>query len=321
MSFSPCNFGETHCSRLQQGVSSLSSIRTRCGVHYQHRRRKDPLFEDKKNNPRAGSLKIKLPDLSQARQGDHMDRESRRVSLKWKIGGTYAAVMLILSGFVIAAVYQLTKGMLRDQLEKRAIAVVSNLSDASAGHLAGRNLLGLHALLRKYSLLDGVAYALIRDNKGEIIAHTLEALPPELSQGLPSGGQRETHRRELSLRNRTVYETSIPVLEGQVGSAHVGFWADAIEKEMHSALLRFIGIIAIIPFVGILLSFILAHWIVRPIVGLTEVADKVTRGDLDTSVSEQCVESRDEIGDLARSLERMRSSLKAAMMRLERETA
>jgi HAMP domain-containing protein len=134
-------------------------------------------------------------------------------------------------------------------------------------------------------------------------------------------GQRETQRRELSLRDKTIYETSVPVLEGQVGTVHVGFWADAVEKEIQSALFRFIGIIAIVPFAGALLSFILAHWIVRPIVGLTEVADKVTKGDLETSVSGKCVESRDEIGDLARSLERMRSSLKAAMMRLERETA
>lgn len=231
-----------------------------------------------------------------------MDPESRRISLKWKIGGTYAVVMLVLSVFVIAAMYQLTNKMLRDQLDRRALAVANNLSDATAGHLVGRNLLALHALLRKYSLLDGVAYAYIEDNKGEIVAHTLESFPPELRQGLSAAGQRETRRQELLLRDKTIYETSVPVLEGQVGSVHVGFWADVVEKEVRSTLFRFIGIIAIVPFVGTLLSFILAHWIVRPIVGLTEVADKVTKGDLETSVSGKCVESRDEIGDLARSL-------------------
>lgn len=250
-----------------------------------------------------------------------MDPESRRISLKWKIGGTYAVVMLVLSIFVIAAMYQLTNNMLRDQLDRRALAVANNLSDATAGHLVGRNLLALSALLRKYSLLDGVAYAYIEDNKGEIVAHTLESFPPELRRGLSAAGQRETRKQELLLRDKTVYETSVPVLEGQVGSVHVGFWADVVEREIRSTLFRFIGIIAIVPFVGTLLSFILAHWIVRPIVGLTEVADKVTKGDLETSVSGKCVESRDEIGDLARSLERMRSSLKAAMLRLERETA
>jgi HAMP domain-containing protein len=101
----------------------------------------------------------------------------------------------------------------------------------------------------------------------------------------------------------------------------VGFWADAAHNEIQSALLRFVGIVALVPLVGALLSFLVAHWIVQPIVGLTEIADKVTRGDLDASVSGDCVEARDEIGDLARSLERMRSSLKAAMLRLNREPA
>ena len=249
-----------------------------------------------------------------------MDQEKRRISLKWKIGGTYTAVMLILSALVIAAIYQLTKNMLRDQLDKRALAVATNLGDAAAGHLVGRNLLALHAMARKYSLLDGVAYVFIEDNKAQILAHTLVTFPRELGEKLPTG-QRQTLRRELSLGGRAVYETSAPVLEGQMGSVHVGFWADAVEAEIQSALFRMVGIISIIPLVGALLSFLLAHWIVRPIKGLTEVADKVTRGDLETSVSGKSVAARDEIGDLARSLERMRSSLKAAMLRLERETA
>ncbi len=250
-----------------------------------------------------------------------MEPGSRRVSLKWKIGGTYTAVMLILTVFAIAATYQLTKNMVRDQLDKRALAVATNLSDASAGHLVGRNLLALNALARKYTLLDGVAYAFVEDNKGEIVAHTLESFPPELKQAVPVGGQRAPLRRTVSLGGRTVYETSVPVLEGQVGRVRVGYWADAVEKEIHNTLLRLVGIISIVPLVGALLSFILAHWIVRPIKDLTEVADKVTRGDLETSVSGKSVASRDEIGDLARSLERMRSSLKAAMLRLERESA
>ena len=42
-----------------------------------------------------------------------MNQESRRVGLKWKIGGIYTAVMLVLGIFVIAAVYQLAQRTLR----------------------------------------------------------------------------------------------------------------------------------------------------------------------------------------------------------------
>ena len=249
-----------------------------------------------------------------------MDRESRRLGLKWKIGGIYTAVMFVLGAGVIAAVYLLTQGTLRDQLDKRAVAIATNFSDAVAGHVAARDSLALHTLARKYTLLDGVAYAYVEDGNGEIVAHTLGAFPPELRQDV-AGARRQIVHREVSLGGRGVYETAVPVLEGQMGSVHVGFWTDAVQDEITRALIPIVGVIAIVPIVGMLLSFLLAHWIVRPIVGLREIADKVTMGDLDTSVGDDCVSSRDEIGDLARSLERMRSSLRAAMLRLGREVA
>jgi two-component system, cell cycle sensor histidine kinase and response regulator CckA len=221
----------------------------------------------------------------------------------------------------IAAVYQITQGTLQDQLDKRALAIATNFSDSAAGHIAARNLLALHALARKYTLLEGVAYAFVADGKGEIVAHTLGNFPRGLRQGLSAGAKRQPHRRQVILADKTVYETTVPVLEGQMGSVHVGFWADAVQKEIRRALVPIIGIIAIVPLIGALLSFLLAHQIVRPIIGLREIADKVTMGDLEISVGGECVTSRDEIGDLARSLERMRSSLRAAMLRLGRETA
>jgi len=106
-----------------------------------------------------------------------------------------------------------------------------------------------------------------------------------------------------------------------MGKVHVGFWADDLDAEIQRALVPIIAAVAIVPFVGALLSFLLAHWLVQPIVGLTRIADKVTMGDLETSVGGNCVSARDEIGDLARALERMRSSLKAAMLRLGRDAA
>jgi len=250
-----------------------------------------------------------------------MNQQSPRLGLKWKIGGIYTGVMLVLGVGVIAAVYQIAQGTLRDQLDKRALAIGTNFSDAAAGYVASRNVLALHALARKYSLLDGVAYAYVENGKGEIVAQTLGNFPSELRQGPSAGAQRQVQRRELLLANRAVYETAVPVLEGQLGSVHIGFWADAVQTEIRRALLPIIGIIAVVPLAGALLSFLLAHWIVRPIVGLREIADKVTMGDLETSVGGECVSSRDEIGDLARSLERMRSSLRAAMLRLGREVA
>jgi two-component system, cell cycle sensor histidine kinase and response regulator CckA len=250
-----------------------------------------------------------------------MNRQSRSMGLKWKIGGIFTGVMLLLSALVIAAVYRVTQDTLREQLDKRAVAIATSFSDAAAGHVAGSNVLALQALARKYTLLEGVAYAYVADSRGEVIAHTFRAFPEDFRQELFTGGTHKLQRRELLLGERTVYETALPILEGQMGRVHVGFWADTVKAEIQRAVVPIVGIIAVVPFVGALLSFLLAHWIVRPLVGLREVADKVTMGDLETCIGGKCISSSDEVGDLARSLERMRSSLRAAMSRLGREIA
>jgi len=67
---------------------------------------------------------------------------------------------------------------------------------------------------------------------------------------------------------------------------------------------------------SVALSVMLASKMVRPILDLKAIADDISRGRLDTTVS---IQSNDEVGELGRSLERMRASLKAAMNRLNRE--
>lgn len=248
-----------------------------------------------------------------------MDYQLRRISLKWKIGGCFTALLLILSVLVMATVYQLIRSTFRDQLKQHALVVATNLSDAAAGQIAANNLLALSALATKYTLVNGVAYAFIENANGEVVAHTLGSFPEELRQEVSPDAQRQTGQRELSFNGRTVYEARVPVLDGRAGSAHVGFWQDNMEQQIRQALFPLIAILAAVPILGALLSFLLAHWIVQPLVGLLDVAGKVTMGDLETSVSGKCVTSRDEIGELACCLERMRSSLKAAMLRLGRE--
>jgi len=74
-----------------------------------------------------------------------------------------------------------------------------------------------------------------------------------------------------------------------------------------------VGIFAII--IGTFLSLFLGQSMSRPIVSLTEAADAISLGDLSKPVT---VNTKDEIGDLAKSIDRMRMSLQKAMERLKR---
>lgn len=257
----------------------------------------------------------KAVSIEGAKLNTPLSRPWHGAGLKWKIGAAFSAVILILGLFVIAIVYNVTDTALRAQVELRASAIATNLSDAAAPYVSRRNPLELDALIAKYGRLDGVAYAYIDDTKGEVTASSLQPFPSELKEAAVIE-RRTASARLTKIRGKSVYETRAPLLEGQLGTVHVGLWAETVQADVRGTLLSIVGLIALCLVAGIGLSLVLISRAIRPILDLKASADEISRGHLDTPVS---VYSNDEVGELARSLERMRASLKAAMSRLSRD--
>ncbi len=237
----------------------------------------------------------------------------QRGGLRWKISTTFSGLVLILGLLVIGIVYYFTSNALQKQVDLRSSAIATNLADAAAGLVARKSTLELDALVAKYGRLDGVAYAVIQDPKGEVLVSSMQPFPVELKDTnngtvAPSGVTR--------LRGKPVYETRSPLLEGQLGVVRVGLWAETVQDDVRSTLLPIIGLIVACLVLGVVLSIMLASKAIRPILDLKAIADDISRGRLDTTVS---IQTNDEVGELGRSLERMRASLKAAMIRLNRE--
>ncbi len=75
------------------------------------------------------------------------------------------------------------------------------------------------------------------------------------------------------------------------------------------------SITAVLVAIGVVLNVLLWLLVIRPVVNLSRMADKVSMGDLDTPELKR--QSNDEIGVLAQSIGRMRTSLAKAMKMLE----
>lgn len=73
---------------------------------------------------------------------------------------------------------------------------------------------------------------------------------------------------------------------------------------------RLVIISAVILAIAILSSFILSRRLVMKLRYLTDITKKISMGQMEREIK---VKSRDEVGELAESLERMRVSLKMAM--------
>src|SRR5262245_48824859 len=73
---------------------------------------------------------------------------------------------------------------------------------------------------------------------------------------------RKGSRREVTLKGKTVYETREPILEGRLGTAHIGIWADAVEREINHALLMFLWPLTL----GLLAAVIIVAILARPLI-------------------------------------------------------
>jgi len=203
------------------------------------------------------------------------------ISLEWKIIGTIAGMMLVFGLLLVAIANHLMGRALRTQIDQRALIMATNLSDAAAGHVIGRNILELHALVTKYARLEGSAYAFIEDNKGQIVTHSLPIFPSELGETLTMNERRQVSRRSIRLQGKPVYEIRTPILEGQVGAAHIGIWGESVATEIYSALLPIVGLITSLLLAGAILSVFLARGIIH---WLTDMAEKMSTGEVETPV-------------------------------------
>jgi hypothetical protein len=196
---------------------------------------------------KAGKKNETISSLSLSLQG---------ISLEWKI------MILVLGLLFLVTVNQLMGRALRIQMDESAGIMTTNLSDAAAGYIASKDVLPLKTTVTKYARLNRVAYAFIKDREGKVIAHSLATFSPELEEELTSDQRRQVSRRELTLQGKTVYETREPILEGRLGTAHIGIWADAVEREIDQALFMFLWPITL----GLLAAVIIVVILARPLI-------------------------------------------------------
>jgi HAMP domain-containing protein len=94
----------------------------------------------------------------------------------------------------------------------------------------------------------------------------------------------------------------------------VGIWQDDVDAAIGEIVTPLIKWLVLIVIGGAFTALFLAWNISRPIVRLVRLARRISHGELDAP--SLGVEDKTEFGELARALERMRSSVKAAVMRL-----
>lgn len=113
-----------------------------------------------------------------------------------------------------------------------------------------------------------------------------------------------------------VWDVSAPIfVRGRhFGAFRVGVSVDAVARYKHSLLLQLIAVFGFLALVTVAFIFVMLRRAMQPLEHLAQVANEISTGEgLDRPIK---ATSSDEIGHMAKSLNRLRASLAAAMRRL-----
>ena len=240
---------------------------------------------------------------------------SYRRSLTAKMTIVFTAIIALFGLLTTATVYLALAPSLRSRIIERASISAFAISQRVPAVTSKKNIAGLGSYLRNYVAESGIAYVVVENRTGVILAHSFAVLPDEFQRS-PALTQ-EPGPRLLELGQRAVHEVRVPAQDGKVGAVRLGIWSDHLDAEVLQTFMPLARWILLVVGLSILAAMGLAWKLNRPIVRLVEAAKSICAGVFDSPALD--VDDPTEFGALSRALERLRSSIHAAMNRLTSE--
>src|SRR5258706_706036 len=234
--------------------------------------------------------------------------------LTGKMIGTFAGIVAIFGLVTVGIVYYRLANAIIGQAIQRATLTAVNLGDSVPAYLLAKDTAKLRELLRNHASKPGIAFALLESRAGAIVADSFAVVPDEILKRQPVASETSYGQRTPQIGAANGYEGTVPVLEGQSGAVRVGIWKDDVDAEIDQIVMPIVKLLLMVFAAGIFMAIVIAWNVTRPILRLVRSARRISHGDLDAP--SLGVLDRTEFGELSRALERMRSSIKAALVRL-----
>jgi signal transduction histidine kinase len=225
-----------------------------------------------------------------------------------KVMGIALGLTVLLGAGMLWQIHQTRHAMLRRELQTQARIIGQGLAAHCAEFVLTRNLFDLQRLLDATAAhLPDVAYLLVLDANGRVLADTLDGEPSaELLAANPPA--RDTPSRVVLLQTQRgpLCDVAVPILEGRAGLIRVGMSEHRLAEEVGWLTRRLARVTAVIAALGMLAAWWLTRIFSRPIGELISVARAVQQGDFGARA---IVRAGDEVGELAVAFNEMTAAL------------
>jgi len=198
------------------------------------------------------------------------------------------------------------RSRLTEEFRSKGQAISNSVANAAVDVIISRDASSVQALIDQYGEIAGVGYVFVTDSDGQIIAHTFVPTIPENVLPL-TPNQRSAAIQEIKIQGSGNHiDISSPMLAGLAGTVHVGMNRDVIEAHIRDAQRTLLLVLAVVFLVGVASAYFVIGRMTGPVGEAARVARAVSAGDLTVRIQSR---SKDETGELIRSINRMTESL------------
>ncbi len=222
--------------------------------------------------------------------------------------------------------------IINHQVDLRTQAVSKAFSGVVKKPLILKNYLQVNKEAKRISKIPGVAYTAVVNGKGIVIAGFFNDInqfdsqfvqefkkagfPRELlkENTLPAG--EDSHNARITIGGQEI-DDEVTLVSDTGSTVHVGVYVSEVNNAIRNALKSplSLSILGALLFIGLMMGVLLSNLIGKPMRELTEIANRISFGQLDLEIP---AKGPREMRELAHSFDRMRISIKAALDRLRK---
>lgn len=232
-------------------------------------------------------------------------------TIKSKLFQKTLAIIVIGFGIIATACSGISGWILYDHLtreyESKALAIGNSISTSLPELFLRQDAATDQSIIDQYLDIRGVAYALVKTEKGDIIAHTFSpTIPPDIlkiiTTNTPDSHTKDGIVHPTLLQTPLYLDVCSPILMGKAGYVHIGMNMGLINTYIVNAIIKMQVILLGVLFLCIIITFFLIRRVSQPLSTLTQYANKLAAQHFDTPIF---ISTDDEFGMLALTMQSM----------------
>lgn len=204
----------------------------------------------------------------------------------------------------------------QEELEKRGVALASDITAEATELLLTNDIFSLYERLsRLVASNSDVRYIVVLGPEGQVRASTFErGLPRGLREANTVAPDQRYAVRNIESDQGSILDVAMPILGGRAGSVRLGLSQEPLQERVDRQTFTLLGLTGLVLGAGLLVAYVLATLLTRPLTRLAEAARAVGRGDLSRRVA---VRGGDEVSRLAAAFNAMIEDLGRSRREIE----